>query len=380
MRRTLFEKEHDLFRESFRSFLRQHAVPKREEWLERGIVDRDFWSAMGQGGFLGIAIPTEHGGGGVEDFRFNMVLVEETLRLRLSGIGITYQEDMTLPYLLKYGSDEQKERWLPQVAAGERILAVAMTEPGAGSDLQSMQSTAVRKGDDWLLNGSKIFISNGVNADLVVVAAQTEPGSGARGITLFAVERGMAGFERGRKLEKIGRRAQDTAELFFDDVLVPAENVIGEVGKGFSYLMESLPQERLAIAVGAAAEIDAAIELASDYARGRKAFGKPIGKFQNTRFLLADLAAQQAAVRALVDRCAHERLRGELTAHDAAAVKLYATERQLHIVDRCLQVHGGYGYMLEYPIAQLYIDARVQTIYGGTSEVMKEVVARSLGI
>ncbi|ADG97422.1 acyl-CoA dehydrogenase domain protein [Segniliparus rotundus DSM 44985] len=380
MRRTLFEEEHDLFRESFRSFLRQHAVPKRDEWLARGIVDRDFWSAMGQNGFLGIAIPTEHGGGGVEDFRFNMVLVEEPLRLWLSGIGITYQEDMTLPYLLKYGSEEQKARWLPQVASGERILAVAMTEPCAGSDLQSMQTTALPKGDDWLLNGSKIFISNGVNADLVVVAAQTEPGSGAKGITLFAVERGMAGFERGRKLEKIGRRAQDTAELFFDDVLVPAENVIGEVGKGFSYLMESLPQERLAIAVAAAAEIDAAIELASDYARERKAFGKPIAKFQNTRFLLADLAAQQAAVRALVDRCAQERLRGELTANDAAAVKLYATERQLHIVDRCLQVHGGYGYMLEYPIAQLYTDARVQTIYGGTSEVMKEIVARSLGI
>ncbi|EFV14499.1 acyl-CoA dehydrogenase family protein [Segniliparus rugosus] len=380
MRRTLFEEEHDLFRESFRSFLRQHAVPKRAAWLERGIVDRDFWLSMGANGFLGTAIPAEYGGGGADDFRFNAILVEEIIRAQVSGVGVTYQEDMTLPYILSFGTEEQKRRWLPAVATGERILAVAMTEPGAGSDLQGIKTSAVRKGDEWLINGSKIFISNGMNADLVVTAAQTEPGSGAKGITLFALERGMPGFERGRKLDKVGLRAQDTAELFFEDVLVPQENVIGEVGKGFAYLMQNLPQERLALAIGAAAAIDLAIETTVEYVRGRTAFGKPVGKFQNTRFVLADLVAEQAAVRALVDRCVETHLRGELTAAEASATKLYATERQLRVVDRCLQLHGGYGYMLEYPIAQLYLDARVQTIYGGTSEIMKEIVARSLGI
>ena len=380
MRRTLFEEEHDLFRESFRALLRQHAVPKREAWLERGIVDRDFWLAMGANGFLGTSIPVEYGGGGADDFRFNAILVEEIIRAQVSGVGVTYQEDMTLPYLLSFGTEEQKRRWLPAVATGERILAVAMTEPGAGSDLQGIKTSAVRKGDEWLINGSKIFISNGMNADLVVTAAQTEPGSGAKGITLFALERGMPGFERGRKLDKVGLRAQDTAELFFEDVLVPQENMIGEVGKGFAYLMQNLPQERLALAIGAAAAIDLAIETTVEYARGRTAFGKPIGKFQNTRFVLADLVAEQAAVRALVDRCVEVHLRGELTAAEASTAKLYATERQLHVVDRCLQLHGGYGYMLEYPIAQLYLDARVQTIYGGTSEIMKEIIARSLGL
>ncbi|MGL6236458.1 MAG: acyl-CoA dehydrogenase family protein [Segniliparus sp.] len=378
MRRTLFREEHDLFRESFRSFLRRRAVPNREAWLERGAVDRDFWLAMGERGFLGTAIPVELGGGGLDDFRFNAVLVEEIVRARVSGAGVTYQEDMTLPYLLSLGTEEQKRRWLPGVASGERILAVAMTEPGAGSDLQGITTSAAREGDDWLVNGSKIFISNGMNADLVVVTAQTEPGSGAKGITLFALERGMPGFERGRKLEKVGLRAQDTAELFFEDVLVPKENVIGEVGKGFAYLMQNLPQERLAIAVAAAAAIDLAVETTIDHVRGRTALGKPVGKSQSTRFVLADLVAEQAAVRALVDRCVEVHLGGGLTAAEASAAKLYATEKQLYVVDRCLRLHGGEGSLRECPVAQLYLDARVQTIYGGASEIMKEIIARSL--
>ncbi|WP_007467758.1 acyl-CoA dehydrogenase family protein [Segniliparus rugosus] len=381
MRRTLFDEEHDLFRQSFRTLLEQHAVPHREAWLESGVVDRELWLEAGKGGFLGMSVPAEFGGGGgEEDFRFNTVILEELAQARTTGVGIPLHNDVVQPYLTDLANEEQKQRWLPGFCSGEIITAIAMTEPGTGSDLQGIKTTAVRKGDDWLLNGAKTFITNGINADLVIVVAQTEPGSGAKGLALFVVERGMPGFERGRKLDKIGLRAQDTAELFFEDVLVPRENVLGEVGQGFAYLMRNLPQERLSIAVGAAAAIDFALQTTLEYVQNRQAFGKPVGKFQNTRFELAELTAEQAAVRALVDRSIEFHLRNELSIQDAAIAKLYATERQLHVVDRCLQLHGGYGYMLEYPIAQAYVDSRVQTIYGGTSEIMKEIIGRSLGL
>ncbi|ADG97423.1 acyl-CoA dehydrogenase domain protein [Segniliparus rotundus DSM 44985] len=381
MKRTLFEEEHDLFRGAFRSFLEQHAVPRREEWLKSGVVDRGLWLEAGKNGFLGMSVPARYGGGdGAEDFRFNSVIVEEIARSGCSGIGFSLHNDIVQPYLMSLATEEQKQRWLPGFCSGEMITAIAMTEPGTGSDLQGIQTNAVRKGDDWLLNGAKTFITNGVNADLVIVVAQTEPGSGAKGLTLFAVERGMAGFERGRKLDKIGLRAQDTAELVFQDVVVPQENVLGEVGQAFAYLMQNLAQERLSIAVAAAITIELSIEMTVEYVKNRKAFGKPIGKFQNTRFVLAELSAEAAAVRALVDRSIEFHLRGELSIPDAAIAKLYSTERQVHVVDRCLQLHGGYGYMLEYPIAQAYVDSRIQTIYGGTSEVMKEIIGRSMAL
>ncbi|MGL6236456.1 MAG: acyl-CoA dehydrogenase family protein [Segniliparus sp.] len=380
MKRTLFEEEHELFRESFRSFLRQHAIPKREEWLEKGLVDRETWLEAGKGGFLGMAVPAEYGGGDVDDFRFNVILTEELVAAQISSLTIALHNDIVLPYLLETANEEQKQRWLPGACSGETILAIAMTEPGTGSDLQGIQTAAVQKGDEWVINGAKTFISSGINADLVIVVAQTEPGSGAKGLSLFVVERGMPGFERGRKLEKIGLRGQDTAELFFENVVVPKENVLGEIGKGFTYLMQNLAQERLSIAAGAASVIEFAIKTTLDYVQNRKAFGKPIGKFQNTRFQLAELSAESAAVRALVDRSIEFHVRGELSIPDAAIAKLYATEKQLHVVDRCLQLHGGYGYMLEYPIAQAYVDSRIQTIYGGTSEIMKEIIGRSLGL
>ena len=381
MKRTLFDEEHELFRGAFRAFLEQHAVPHREEWLKTGVVDRDLWLEAGKGGFLGMSVPAEYGGGGGEDdFRFNTVILEEIALARTTGIGIPLHNDIVQPYLLSLSTEEQKRRWFPGFCSGETITAIAMTEPGTGSDLQGIKTNAVRKGDDWLLNGAKTFITNGINADLVIVVAQTEPGSGAKGLTLFVVERGMSGFERGRKLDKIGLRAQDTAELFFEDVLVPQENVLGEIGQGFAYLMQNLAQERLSIAVGAAAAIDFSLQTTLEYVQNRHAFGKPIGKFQNTRFEIADLVAEQAAVRALVDRSIEFHLRGELSIPDAAIAKLYATEKQLNVVDRCLQLHGGYGYMLEYPIAQAYVDSRIQTIYGGTSEIMKEIIGRSLGL
>ncbi|MDI9931160.1 acyl-CoA dehydrogenase family protein [Rhodococcus sp. IEGM 1354] len=380
MERTLFEPEHELFRESYRKFLEQHVAPNHAKWEEQNLVDRDVWVEAGKQGFLGTAAPEEFGGGGVKDFRYNAIVTEETTRGGYSGIGFTLHNDVVAPYFIELANDEQKQRWLPGFCSGELISAIAMTEPGTGSDLQGIKTKAVRDGDDWVLNGSKTFITNGINADLVIVVACTDPEKGAQGFSLLVVERGMPGFERGRNLDKIGMKAQDTAELSFTDVRVPAANLLGEEGMGFIYLMQNLPQERLSIAVVAAAAMESALEMTIQYCRDRKAFGKSIGKFQNTRFVLAELATETTATRIMVDKFIELLNDGKLTVQEAAMAKWWTTENQVKLIDRCLQLHGGYGYMKEYPIAKAYMDSRVQTIYGGTTEIMKEIIGRGLNL
>lgn len=378
MERTLFEPEHDLFRESFRKFLDQHVAPFHEQWEEAGIVDRAVWLEAGKQGFLGMAVPEEFGGGGVKDFRYNAVVTEECANGRYSGLGFMLHNDVIAPYLVDLANDEQKQRWLPGFCTGEIITAIAMTEPGTGSDLQGIKTRAVRDGDDWILNGSKTFITNGINADIVIVVAQTDPEKGAMGFSLLVVERDMPGFTRGRNLDKIGLKAQDTAELTFDNVRVPGKNLLGTEGMGFVHLMQNLPQERLSIAVAAAAAMESCLDLTCQYVRDRKAFGKPVGAQQNTRFVLAELATKTTAVRVFVDHCIALLNQEKLSVEDAAKAKWWSTEEQLDLITKCLQLHGGYGYMREYPIAKAYMDARVQTIYGGTTEIMKEIIGRSL--
>ena len=378
--RTLFEPEHELFRESYRSFLERHVAPYHEEWEKDKIVDRGVWLEAGKQGFLGMAVPEEYGGGGNPDFRYNTIITEETTAGRFSGIGFGLHNDVVAPYLMRLANDEQKQRWLPKFCTGELITAIAMTEPGTGSDLQGIKTRAVRDGDDWVLNGAKTFITNGINSDLVIVVAQTSPDKGALGFSLLVVERGMEGFERGRKLDKIGLDAQDTAELSFNDVRVPSANLLGDEGQGFVYLMQNLPQERLSIAVMAAAAMEQVLESTLEYTKERKAFGKPVGSFQNSRFLLAELATEATAVRIMVDEFIRLHLDEKLTAEQAAMAKWYSTEAQVRLIDRCLQLHGGYGYMREYGIARAFLDSRVQTIYGGTTEIMKEIIGRSLGV
>ncbi|CAA9348159.1 MAG: Acyl-CoA dehydrogenase [uncultured Frankineae bacterium] len=380
MRSTLYEAEHEAFRASVRAFLAQHVTPFHEQWEAAGLVDRAVWLAAGEQGLLGTDVPEQYGGGGTADFRFNCVVGEEVTRVGASGVGFTLHNDVMAPYLLDLTTDEQKQRWLPPFVRGELITAIAMTEPGAGSDLQGLRTTARRDGDDWVLSGSKTFITNGIHADLVLVVARTDPEAGAHGFSLLAVERGMAGFERGRNLEKVGLKAQDTAELFFDEVRVPAANLVGREGGGFVHLMEKLPQERLSIAVGAVAGAQHVFDLTLDYCKGRTAFGKPIGSFQHNRFVLAELATELEIARTYVDKAVLEHNAGRFTVQDAAMAKWWTTELQKRVVDACVQLHGGYGYMLEYPVAKAYLDARVQTIYGGTTEVMKEIIGRSLGV
>lgn len=378
MERTLFEPEHELFRESYRKFLETYVAPFHEQWEEQGAVDRSVWLEAGKQGFLGMAVPEEYGGGGVKDFRYNSIITEETVRGQYSGLGFSLHNDVIAPYLLELANEEQKQRWLPKFCSGELITAIAMTEPGTGSDLQGIKTRAVRDGDDWVINGAKTFITNGINSDIVIVVAQTDPEKGAQGFSLLVVERGTPGFERGRNLDKLGLKAQDTAELSFTDVRVPAANLLGQEGMGFIHLMQNLPQERLSIAVMAAAAMEACLDMTCQYVRDRKAFGKPIGALQNTRFVLAELATKTTAVRVLVDRCITELNAGTLSVEDAAMAKWWSTEEQVELINRCLQLHGGYGYMREYPIAKAYLDARVQTIYGGTTEIMKEIIGRSL--
>lgn len=378
--RTLFEPEHDLFRESYRAFLAKHVAPHHDQWEKDKIVDRGVWLEAGKQGFLGMAVPEEYGGGGNADFRYNTIVCEETVAGRYSGLGFPLHNDVVAPYLLDLTTEEQKQRWLPQFCTGEMITAIAMTEPGTGSDLQGIKTRAVKDGDHYVLNGSKTFITNGINADLVIVVAQTNPEKGAQGFSLLGVERGMPGFERGRHLDKIGLDAQDTAELSFTDVTVPAENLIGEEGMGFIYLMQNLPQERLSIAVMAAAAMESVLEETIHYVKERKAFGRPIGSFQNSRFMLAELATEATAVRIMTDEFIRLHLDGKLTADQAAMAKWWTTEAQVKLVDRCVQLHGGYGYMREYNVARAFLDARVQTIYGGTTEIMKEIIGRSLGV
>jgi alkylation response protein AidB-like acyl-CoA dehydrogenase len=378
--RPLLSEEHESFRRTVRTFLEREAVPHQRAWEQAGVVDREVWRKAGEQGLLCFDVAEEHGGAGVRDFRYNMVLAEETCRLGTSGLGFSLHTDIVVPYLSTLGTDEQRRRWLPGCVSGETITAIAMTEPGAGSDLQGIRTTAVDKGDHYVLDGSKTFISNGILSDLVIVVAKTDPEAGARGISLLVVERGMAGFERGRNLEKVGLKAQDTAELFFDNVVVPKENLLGEEGQGFVHLMVNLPQERLSIAMMAAAACEHAFEVSLAYAKERTAFGKPIGAFQHNRFLLAEMATEARVCRVFVDECVRLHNEGGLDTVGASMAKWWATELQKKLVDQGVQLHGGYGYMLEYPIAQAFVDSRIQTIYGGTTEIQKEIIGRSLGI
>ncbi len=382
MRRRLFEAEHEAFRESVRAFVTKEISPRLADWEADGIVPRELFTTAGAAGFLGMAIPAEFGGGGVADFRFNAVLDEEIMHAGAAGagLGLSLHNDICLPYFLDLATEEQQRRWLPGIASGELITAIAMTEPGMGSDLAGMTTTAHRKADHYLVNGSKTFITNGINADLVITAVKTDPAQRHQGMSLLVVERGMAGFERGGKLVKLGQHAQDTAELFFRDVRVPLDNLLGTQGRGFAHLVDRLPQERLSMAVAAVAAARAALELTVAYVKERRAFGQQIGSFQNTRFRLAEMATEIDIAQTFTDRCIEALNDGELTVADAAKAKWWCTELQGRVVDGCLQLHGGYGYMLEYPIARAFADARVTRIYGGTTEIMKEVIGRSLGL
>jgi alkylation response protein AidB-like acyl-CoA dehydrogenase len=382
MERTLFEDDHEQFRSSVRSFIAAELAPHHEAWEAAGIVDRELFKKAGALGFLGMAVPEEHGGGGVADFRYNVVIAEEIQRagVNAAGLGWTLHNDICLPYFLTLCTDEQKARWLPGICSGELITAVAMTEPAIGSDLASMTTSAVLDGDHYVVNGSKTFITNGINADLVITAVKTDPTQRHAGMSLLVLERGMPGFERGRNLEKIGMHAQDTAELFFTDVPVPVANRLGEEGSGFRSLVTKLPQERLSIAVTGVAAARTALDLTLVYVKERTAFGQPIGSFQNSRFRLAEMATEVEIAQTFVDRCVLALNEGTLTAEEAAMAKWWCTELQKRVVDTCLQLHGGYGYMLEYPIARAYADARITTIYGGTTEIMKEIIGKSLGV
>ena len=380
MKRTIFDADHEAFRDTVRSFAEKEIVPHHAEWEKAGIVPRELWEKAGELGLLGFMMPEELGGGDVRDFRYNAILNEEITRVGASGVGFVIQTDLVSTYLLSYATDEQKARWFPKFCTGEIITAIAMTEPGTGSDLQGIKTTARREGDEYVINGSKTFITNGINADLVLVVCQTDPEAGAMGFSLIAVERGAPGFERGRNLDKIGLKAQDTAELFFDDVRVPVTNLLGEEGQGFIYLMEKLPQERLSISVVAAAACRASIDMTLEYVKDRKAFGKPVGSFQNSRFVLAELETEATIAQVFVDESITQHNRGELTVADAAMGKWWTTELQKKTVDACLQLHGGYGYMSEYPISKAYLDTRIQTIYGGTTEIMKEIIGRGMGL
>ena len=377
MPRDIFGTEHDDFRSATRDFLLAEAVPHTDEWETAGLVDRGFWKAAAAQGLVGFAVPERWGGLGQRDFRFNAVLNEEVVRTGTVGDNFSLTNDIVLPYLLDIATEEQNERWLPGVVSGDTVLAVAMSEPGAGSDLRAMRTTAHRDGAGWRLNGSKTFITNGVQADLVIVAARL---ADEAGFGLFVVPSSSEGFARGRKLEKVGRRAQDTGELYFSDVRVPDSDVLGEPGKGLHYLMANLAQERLSMAVVAVAHAEYAVDLAVGYAKERHAFGQPVGSFQANRFTLATLATRASFARSHVDRCLRLHVEGRLTAADAAAAKFHCTELEFDALDACLQIHGGYGYMEEYEIARRWRDARVQRIYGGTNEIMREIVGRSLGL
>ena len=380
--RTLYADEHEQFRSAFRSWLDKEVVPNHEQYERDGITPRELWLAAGSHGFLGLTVPEQFGGGGTDDYRFAAVMQEEVSYTGVIGSanGFTLHNDIVLPYFIGLCTDEQKARWLPGMVSGECITAIAMTEPNTGSDLGNIRTTAVRHGDTYLVNGSKTFITNGINSDAVIVAVKTDPDAKHRGMSLIVVERGIKGFERGRNLDKLGMHAQDTAELFFTDVEVPVANLLGEEGKGFYYLMLNLAQERLGMAVGAMAVCQAAMDQTLAYTKERTAFGQPVGQFQHNKFLLAELSTEVQIGQVYVDRCVELHCAGQLSPEQAAAAKFWTTELQKRTVDRCLQLFGGYGYMLEYPIARAYADARITTIYGGTTEIMKEIIGRSLGL
>jgi acyl-CoA dehydrogenase len=379
MRRVTFDLEHNQFRDSVRKFMQSEIEPHVERWREAGIVDRDAFLKAGANGLLCTWADEQYGGLGIDDFRFEQVIMEENARHGDLGFYIHLHSNLVAPYIAKLGTDEQKARYMPGIVSGATILAVAMTEPGTGSDLAGMTSRAVDMGDHWVLNGSKTYISNGILADVVVVAARTDPNS-SHGLGLFLVERGMEGFERGRKLKKMGLKSQDTAELFFNDVKVPKANVLGEPTMGFKYLARFLAQERLVAAIIFQTTAQTAFDITLDYVKDRKAFGQPIGTFQNSRFRMAEMKAELDAMQCYIDQCVLLLNSGELTADDAAAAKLLTSELEARVVDQCVQMHGGAGYMEEYRICRMYQDARVSRIFGGTSEIMKEIIGRGLGL
>lgn len=375
--RPLFDADHEQFRDTVRKFIEREITPYHDAWEAQGYVDRSAWLAAGAAGLLCPTMPEQYGGADV-DRRYSTVLIEEFARAAATGPGFSLHSEITSNYILRYANEEQKQRWLPPMARGEKISAIAMTEPGAGSDLQSIRTTALRDGDHYIVNGSKTYITNGYNSDIVIVVAKTDPGKGAKGTSLIVVEEGMAGFSKGKRLNKIGLKAQDTSELFFEDVRVPAKNLLGREGEGFIYLMQELPWERMMIALRAVATAEAAIGWTLDFVRNRKAFGKTVFDFQTTRFKLAELRAKVRVGRSFVDDCLARVLDGTLDPVTAAMAKMWTTDMQCEVIDECLQLHGGSGYMLEYPIARAYADARVQRIYGGTNEIMKEVISRTL--
>ncbi|MGY2704568.1 acyl-CoA dehydrogenase family protein [Nocardioides sp. HB32] len=381
-RPSIYEQEHEDFRQSVRTFLEKEVVPHHHQWEKDGQVSREVWQRAGAAGLLCFDVDEEYGGAGVRDFRYNTVVAEEMARVGASGPGFPVHSDIIVPYISSLGTPEQKRRWLPGLVSGELISAIAMTEPGAGSDLQGIRTSAVFEPDRdcYVLNGSKTFISNGILSDVVIVVCRTDPDAGHKGISLLVVERGMKGFERGRNLEKVGMKAQDTAELFFDDVEVPKENLLGEEGSGFISLMMNLPQERISIAAMAVAAIEQVLDLSLAYAKERQAFGRPIGSFQHNRFVLAEMATNAHVARVFVNDCILKLNAGEVDTTLAAMAKWWTTELQKQVVDAGVQLHGGYGYMLEYPIAKAFTDSRIQTIYGGTTEIQKEIIGRSLGI
>ena len=382
MRRDIFEPDHIDYRESVRRFVAEELVPHNERWEADGIVDREVFTKASEKGMLAMAVDEEHGGSGVDDFRFNQIVSEELAYAGVSaaGLGLALHNDICLPYFLEYCTPEQRERWLPGIADGSLITAIAMTEPGIGSDLASMSTSALLDGDHYVVNGAKTFITNGINADLIITAVKTDPKERHRGISLLIIERGMAGFDRGRNLDKIGMHAQDTAELFFADVAVPVANRLGDEGKGFTYLVSNLPQERLSIAVSAVASAQAAIDWTVEYVKERQAFGQAVSSFQASRFALAEMQTEVTVATVFCDKAVVALNAGELSPEDAAMAKWWTTELQGRVVDRCVQLHGGYGYMLEYPIARAFVDARITRIYGGTTEIMKEIIGRSMGL
>ena len=379
MKRLIFEEEHDMFRDSVRSFFINEIQPHSERWREQGIVDREAYVKAGEQGLLLMWADEKYGGAGVADFRYEQILMEENSRHGDNGFFLWLHSRLVGPYIGELATDEQKQRWLPKCVTGESILAVAITEPGAGSDVAGIRTRAEDKGDHFLLNGAKTYISNGILADLVIVAARTDPES-RRGISLFVVERGMEGFERGANLAKIGLKSQDTAELFFNNVKVPKENLLGQLHRGFYHMMHGLVEERLLAAVGFLANAEAAYLVTMEYIQERHAFGQPIAAFQNTRFKMADMHTEIDIAQAFVDQCVLQHNKGKLSAEDAAKAKLFTSELEGRVTDECLQLHGGAGYMDEYPISRMYTAARVSRIYAGSSEIMREIIARSIGL
>ena len=379
MNRNIFDDEHEMFRDSVRSFMQNEIQPHSDKWHEQGIVDRDAYRKAGEQGLLLMWADEKYGGAGVSDFRYEQILIEENARYGDAGFFMTLHNRLVGPYIGELGTDEQKTRWLPKCVSGEHILAVGITEPGAGSDVASLRTKAEDKGDHYLLNGSKTYISNGILADLVVVVARTDQNS-RHGMSLFVVERGMKGFERGRNLKKMGLKSQDTAELFFNNVKIPKENLLGDLNRGFYHLMHFLAEERLLGAVGYVATSAAAFDITMDYIKERKAFGQTIADFQNTRFQMASMRTEIDVAQAFVDHCVTAHNEGTLSADDAAKAKLFTSEMEGRVVDTCVQLHGGAGYMDEYPICRMYLNARISRIYAGSSEVMREIIARSIGL